>query len=350
MSSQLIVAKRLSGSRFSCELHCKIASVFLLLIAVPFVRIAADDDVNSRLDLFFLNAAEISELSSFSVAQESLASIYGNDDYRRQYSSHGLASNPFARRINSVTTLENKVEGLEPLLLPRYFLENSSREILVKQIDSFGTLQRRDREKGKFNPAVASNSKEVIRLNPCLAAIIEFGAFPERIEAGSKKYFNCKVIEKKSNPDGTVSAVFLGERSANGYEIIFGREPDFLPAVVSARAFKTTQKGPQIAKSADDFRQWHEHSRTVTVWQKVDNLYVPRRINYVLDLEAAQQHHQLSLTFTDWKLGKDVDQEQFKPESMTDEKLKQFDAMGLIERLDKATKDIEDEERRAAKR
>ena len=35
---------------------------------------------------------------------------------------------------------------------------------------------------------------------------------------------------------------------------------------------------------------------------------------------------------------------------MTDEKLKQFDAKGLIERSDKATKEIEDEERRAAKR
>ena len=321
-------------------------SNFSTLLSATF---ADEKDVKSRLDLFFLNAAEARELSEFSLVIEWLSNSRGQDSYHHQISHQAVRWAPFARRIDNVRTPGMRVGGVMTPL-PQPFLENGAIEIVAEVGSSDFSFRRKELDVGDAKKHVPFGELNVRRINALLSPIAEDGAFPDDVEEAARHFYERKIIEEKTNGDGTVSVVFLGPDNTFGYEVIFSKDPDFLPISVSARTYKSARKGPPVAQNADDFRKWKQHSLTKTVWMKIGTSYVPKIIEFVYDEDGAQQYEEKVLIFADWKLGKDVDQEQFKPESMTDEKLKQFDAKGLIERLDKATKEIEDEERRAAKR
>jgi hypothetical protein len=317
---------------------------------MPLAAIYADEgDVVSRLDLFFLNAAEVGELSEFSVAFESKVNSLGQDSYHRSISHQAIRLTPFARRIDNIRVPGIKVAGIM-MPIPQHFLETNKREIVAEVVSTDGTFRRTERDIGGAEKFVRFDHLTVRRMNALLSPLAENGAFPDRVETETRRFYERKVIEEKTNSDGTVSVVFLGPDKTFGYEVVFSNDPDFLPISVSARTRKFSKEGPPVAKNGDDFRQWKQHSLTKTSWMKIGTNYVPKRIEFVYGEDGAQLYEQKVLVFSDWKLGKDVDQEQFKPESMTDEKLKQFDAKGLIERLDKAIKEIEDEEKGAAKR
>ncbi len=319
--------------RDAISYFCLLATFWLAILQSDPTRNMRGQDPNDafrRMDFYFNNASDVHEICSFDFFFEGLTDRNQQIKEGTFVSHHIIRSQPKETRVDFVAPGEGTFEMTSFLDVPGYQITTTATEYPITPTTKFD-FKEVDIGKGE-----KPTSPWGPRLNwyPCFVPLCDEGEFPMHVNKAAKLVYDYDAVELKENEDGTATAIFILKNGKYGHEVLFSKEPDFLPISIKARCADLSPKGPKVASTAEDFRKWRVHSETRTDWLKVDKVYVPQVIEIEADYNSRSSYKRFY--FSNWKFGKDVSLQALSRSSMAIEKVREINPQELFVRIDRA--------------